>query len=210
MKVITICGLAGSGKGTIAKTFARKYGYEYADIGLIFRAIAHTSDTYRPFSYYWDGEKANIVYHGFTRDRDITKELLTEEVAKRTAKMASYGKNLDSMTKTAESILAGKRNLICDGRNAGTTIFPNARFKFYAFASIEVRAKRRWQDLISLGYEVEYQDVLRDMKNRDRIDSERVKGKAERPRGAIDLNTEELSVEQSVEVIFKAVNGERD
>ena len=198
-KVVTLCGLAGSGKGTIARMFANRYGWKYVDIGLIFRAIAYTSDTFREFSYLWEQGRARIVYHGWAGDKDITQDLQSEEIAQKAARMAAN--SLDQMIEIAERILAGKDNLICDGRNAGTTIFPNAKYKFYATASAEVRAKRRQKDLQALGYQAEYQDVLRDIKKRDRIDSERIRGKAEKPKDAIELDTERLSVEKSVELI---------
>ncbi len=204
-RVITICGLAGSGKGTIAKAFARKHGWKYIDIGLMFRAITYTSDTCNEFSYLWKEGESKIIYHDIGGDRDVTDILRTEKMGLRTARMTIGGFGV--MVEMIEKILKKEdTDLICDGRNAGIELFPKAEFKFCASATVEERARRRQKDLQRIGCLTTYENVLNEIKKRDWIDTNREKGKAKVPEGVVIIDTEQTSVEEAVQIISRKVS----
>jgi cytidylate kinase len=209
-KIITINGLAASGKGTIARTFAKKYGWRYVDMGIIFRAIAYAimvkkaktiKEAGMKIKYLWKDGKTEILLNG----KNILKDITTPTISMLTAKLSSDEGNLKEMSKIAEKIADIGTDFICDGRNAGTTIFPEANIKIFVYADIRTRAKRRQEDNEKLGFKMKLGDVLNLLVIRDRIDSERNYGKAEIPKEAVRLNTDALSPDESADLIWSFV-----
>lgn len=211
---ITINGLAGAGKGTIAKKFAQESKIQYVDIGLIFRLGAYAtskkglclsdlSDLIKrnEISYIWTGEKA-LVYWG---NKDITSFLLVQEITKETSVLSAITDSHNTLTAIANNILQLMGDVICDGRNAGTTILPFADYKFYATASVEVRAKRRLLQIIEQGLSDTYENVLKEIIERDRRDQERAIHPIVIPEHAIILHTDILSIQEAVAIIWNAI-----
>lgn len=209
-KIIAISGLAASGKGTIARAFAKKYGWRYVDIGLIFRAIVYAimikkANTIREagkkIEYRWKDGKTEVLLNG----KNILKDIITPTISMLTSKLSSDEKNLKEMSKIAEKIADQGTDFICDGRNAGTTIFSNADMKVFVRAELSTRAKRRQEDNEKLGFKMKVGEVMNLLKLRDQIDSERQFGKADKPKEAIEINTDVLSAEESADLIWSFV-----
>jgi cytidylate kinase len=214
---ITISGPAASGKGTIARRLATEATLEYVDLGLVFRLGAFALKTRRVndlvdllrlvqdgrVAYTWTENKATIIWGG----EDITNLLLTQEVAHKTSVLASDELQQEKLTKIANHILAAFEDVVCDGRNAGTTILPDADYKFFVTASLEERARRRYLDLLRLGENVSYEDVLGQVRERDRRDAERSSNPLIVPSGAIVLETDARSVDESVRFILEVIKG---
>lgn len=179
-KVVTICGLAASGKGTVAKGFAKLSGFKYYDLGLLFRFGAYlvskglVSDLSEVkegerFKYIWNGKESKIVFNG----NDIMKALLSPEIAMKTAELASTDEGFKALSRLAESVIPKDEDIVCDGRSAGITIFPNADFKFFTHASLPVRVMRRYEDMIKAGYNTTLEQVEKEIIARDVLDMKR-------------------------------------
>jgi len=212
---ITICGPAASGKGTIARRLAVETLIEYVDLGLVFRLGAFAIEAKRVASlgelldlvrngtvvYRWSESKASIIWQG----EDVTNQLLVQSVAHQTSVLASDELRQGELTEVANLVLAQFEDVVCDGRNAGTSILPNADYKFFITAKLEERAHRRHIDLLRLGENALYEEVLAQVRERDRRDAERSSNPLVVPDGAIVLETDARSVEESVRFILEAI-----
>lgn len=212
---ITLNGPACAGKGTIARALAQATGIHYIDLGLVFRLSAYAlytgtctniTDVQLLFSsqriqYVWDGRQAAILLDG----QDVTAALYAPEIAQATAQLSSVPANLQVLTQLANTLLEGRRDVICDGRSAGTIILPYADFKFYITADEQVRATRRYADLLQQNFHPSHEQVLYDIRERDRLDSQRAYDPLAVPEGAYTIDTGCLTVEESVQTIRRII-----
>jgi len=180
---IAIDGTAASGKGTLAKNLAKKYDFVHLDTGLLYRKVASELIVKKKHT------STNLVRYSFEiarnlNFRDLKKEnLRSEETAKIASLIATYPKLREILNlKQKEFVDNSKtkfRGCILDGRDIGTKILPNADFKFFIDASIEIRAKRRLLEKnISFLHENDEKcmlhSLIREMKERDKLDSSRI------------------------------------
>ncbi len=212
---IAVSGPAASGKGTIARRFAVEAGIEYIDLGLLFRLGAFALGSGKihslevlprlirdgSVSYLWNEEQAIITWHS----EDITSFLLSQEVARQTSVLASDSSQQKILTTVANLVLHTFEDVICDGRNAGTTILPNADYKFFVTARLEERARRRYLDILARGGVVSYEDILREINERDKRDAERATYPLIVPEGAVILETDARSVEASIRFMWDII-----
>ena len=185
------------------------------DAGLIFRGIAyaktqHASRHSSPFlvelldkylRYTWDDSEAHLALNG----EDITPALRSEEVASAASRLAENGQHLSTMEAMTHAVMAQFSHLVCDGRNAGTTLLPNAQFKFYVTADAEVRAMRRMHDLAKQNCATPYADVFYEITERDRRDRMRNSRPFVVPPNAIIIDTSTSSIENSVEKMMRVI-----
>ncbi len=179
---IAIDGTAASGKGTLAKKLAKKYGYVHLDTGLLYRKVA--SELIKKKKH----ASTNLAKYSFVIARNLNlielkkENLRSEETAKLASLIATYPKLREILNlKQKEFVEINKTKFhgcILDGRDIGTKILPNANFKFFIDACIEIRAKRRLLEKnISFLHENDekcmLQTLIREMKERDRLDSSR-------------------------------------
>ncbi len=212
---IAICGPAASGKGTISRKFAMEAGIGYVDLGLIFRfgafalttgeitSIDQLSNLVRSSEaiYSWNKGSAVIVL----RNVDVTALVLSQEVAQATSVLASDASAQRELTVAANLVVESFDDVVCDGRNAGITILQDADYKFFITASLEERARRRHLDVLRRGGIASYEEVLRSVKERDKRDSERAAHPLIIPAGAIVLETDTRSVEESILFIWETI-----
>ncbi|MBQ6570306.1 MAG: (d)CMP kinase, partial [Clostridia bacterium] len=182
---VAIDGPAGAGKSTIAKECAKRLGFIYTDTGALYRAIGlyvHSlgkdcSDVNDVIpclkfidlrlSYNDDGEQIVLL-----NLKDVSKDIRKPEISIAASQVSAIPQVRDFLLELQRSI-AAKDNVIMDGRDIGTVILPNAQIKIFLTASPEMRAKRRYDELIAKGQQVEYDDVLNDIIKRDEHDSNR-------------------------------------
>lgn len=212
---IAICGPAAAGKGTIARRFAVEAGIGYVDLGLIFRLGAFALATGRIThleelpSLIMSGNVVHIWTEGVAaihwQGEDLTVHLLSQEIAHQTSVLASDRGRQEALIEIANCVLRSCADVVCDGRNAGSTILPDADHKFFVTARLEERARRRHMDILRRGGSVTYEEVLREVEERDKRDAERIAYPLIIPDGAVILETDTRSVEESIRFMWDRI-----
>lgn len=205
--VIAIDGPAGAGKSTVAKLVAEKLGVSYLDTGSIYRAIAWLIDSKGIAA----GEEVSVkdALEGMTVSLDggrisINGTDVTDAI--RTTKIDKLVSAVSALKSVRESILAVQRaqaenGLVADGRDIGTVVLPDADLKIFLTASAEERAKRRCKERTARGEQADYDEIFRQVNERDRADISREISPLRPALGAVILDTTEMTLEEVVEVI---------
>ncbi len=180
VEIVTLDGPAGAGKTTLAKMTAQMLGIPYLDTGAMFRALAWLTaetdteaDIQRKladmrFSLHGSGEKSCLLLN----ERPLGAEIRTEETGLKASRLARYPFVREAL-KTAQRRIGMESSLVVEGRDMGTEVFPNARFKFYLSASPEVRAKRRFEQLRAMGEHADMEELTKTIAERDARDQNR-------------------------------------
>ena len=205
--LITIDGISGAGKGTLAKSLALELNYSLLDSGNLYRLVGliakrlETSNSEeiakelnsRKITMEFDNLKGlTEVFFGSER---VTEELRHEEVAMEASNFAKDSFIRNTLIKHQRDYYDSNKGLIADGRDMGTVIFPEARWKFFLTASIEERAKRRLRQLKEVGLEVNMPTLIDNIKVRDEQDKNRDISPAVPAEDALTIDTSNLSAE---------------
>jgi len=199
--IIAIDGPSGAGKSTIAKLVSKTINYEYIDTGAMYRALAYKAyKTNTPII----GEKIDKMLHEtkidynnnniFLDNEKVDEYIRNENISKIASDISSL-QNVRYKMVDLQRRIAIDKNVIFDGRDIGTNVFPNANYKFYITASIEKRAVRRYDELINKGINTTYDTVLQDIKLRDHNDSSRAIAPLKIAEDAIVIDTTNMSIE---------------
>ncbi len=209
MNLITIDGPAGSGKGTIAKQLSQELKLNYLDSGAIYRILGfHLKENNIPIEN--DAlvkeriQKAKIQFIEDTiylNDRDVTDAIRTESIAKMASLIAAKKTVRESILDLQRSFLK-KPGLVAEGRDMGTVVFPEAKYKFFLTATVEERASRRYKQLISKGFDVSIADLVVEIQERDFRDTNRTISPLVPAANAVIIDTTELSPSQVIEFIL--------
>ena len=209
MNLITIDGPAGSGKGTIAKQLSQELKLNYLDSGAIYRILGfHLKENNIPIEN--DAlvkeiiQKAKIQFTEDTiylNDRDVTDAIRTESIAKMASLIAAKKTVRESILDLQRSFLQ-KPGLVAEGRDMGTVVFPEAKYKFFLTATVEERASRRYKQLISKGFDVSIADLVVELQERDFRDINRTISPLVPAANAVIIDTTELSPSQVIEFII--------
>ena len=206
--LITIDGISGVGKGTLAKSLALELNYSLLDSGNLYRLVGliakrlETSNSEeiakelnsRKITMKFDNLKGRTeVFFGSER---VTEELRHEEVAMEASNFAKDSFIRNTLIKHQKDYFDSNKGLIADGRDMGTVIFPEARWKFFLIASIEERAKRRLRQLKEVGLEVNMPTLIDNIKVRDEQDKNRDISPAVPAEDALTIDTSNLSAEE--------------
>lgn len=213
---IAIDGPASSGKSTAAKNLARLLEIEYIDTGAMYRAVALKAlKNEIPLDDDEGIEKmladSEIDFEGgkiFLDGEDVSSMIRTLECSR----AASQVSKLPSCRRTLADLqrgIASRKSIVMDGRDIGTNVLPDAKFKFFMNASAEKRAERRCLELQEKGQEVSYDEVLRDIVDRDREDTTRKLNPLVRADDAVDINTDEIGIEETAEKMLSYIKAER-
>ncbi len=210
--VIAIDGPAGAGKSTISKLIAKNLGINYIDTGAMYRAI-----TYKCLKSGIDINDRQKVVDLCSRtevdfvDNSIYLDgvILGEEI--RTLEVSSKVSDVAKIPQVREFLLEkqreiGKRSdVILDGRDVGTHIFPDTKYKFFLNASAQERGRRRYQELVDKGQTVVLEDIIEDIKKRDYIDSTREVAPLVKADDAIEVDSTSMTIDQVVTYISDMV-----
>lgn len=217
-KIIAIDGPAGSGKGTLAKALSKKLGLVNIDTGATYRCVA--LKVLRNNIDIKDEEKIIDIAKNINIDllpngtvlldgEDVTKEIRSKEVTTIVSPISSITKVREIMVDIQRRIAEGK-DVVMEGRDITTVVFPNTKYKFYLDASLEERAKRRYEENKEKGIDMTYEEVLDNIKKRDYNDMHKEVGSLIRTEDQIYIDTTNLTVDQEVEIIEKIVKGDND
>ena len=193
---IAIDGPAAAGKGTISKAVAAHYGFAYLDTGLLYRAVGARvliGD---------DPIEAAKSLQPTDLDRD---DLRTAEVAQSASKVAVIAEVRAALVDFQRAFARRAGGAVLDGRDIGTVICPNADVKLYVTASAEVRAKRRFLELTGRGEATSFEEVLADVEARDDRDMNRAEAPLKPAKGALIIDTSDLSIEEALKVALTEI-----
>ena len=204
---IAIDGPAGAGKSTIARRLAKEMGYYYVDTGAIYRTVAYFLDLLGispkdidGVERYLDELTVNIEYdeegkqHMLMNGMDVTDDIRTPDISQKASLVSAHAIVRDMLLDMQRDV-AKKHNVIMDGRDIGTVVLPRATVKIFLTASAEVRAQRRTDELLAKGQKANYQQVLKDIQQRDYQDTHREIAPLKRAKDAVLLDTSELDIE---------------
>ena len=213
---VAIDGPAGAGKSTIAKLVAKEKGYIYVDTGAMYRGLAihfldkgiQPQETEKVIEACKDAEVTiayeDAVQHVYLNGKDISSRLRNEEVGN----MASVTSAIPEVRKKLLELqqnLAKTQNVIMDGRDIGTCVLPHADVKVYLTASVETRAKRRYQELQEKGEDCNLEEIAHDIEERDRRDMTREIAPLKQAEDAVLVDSTDMTPEQVVDAIIAVV-----
>ncbi|MBR4138641.1 MAG: (d)CMP kinase [Lachnospiraceae bacterium] len=214
---VAIDGPAGAGKSTIAKIVAKEKGFVYVDTGAMFRALAIYfirqgigADENEKISASLSGADVTIEYVGgeqqvLLNGENVTPFLRTEEVGNM-ASASSVNGDVRAKMKELQQKLAETTNVVMDGRDIGTVVLPNAQVKVYLTASVEVRAKRRYDELIAKGQEADLEKIKKDIEERDYRDMNRDIAPLRQAEDATLVDSSYLTIEESAATILSLID----
>ena len=210
--IIAIDGYSSSGKSTMARRLASKIAYRYIDSGAMYRSVTHyaldndliapdgTIDTpaliaalpdihidFRPMP---DGSQ-----HTMLNGRDVETEIRQLRVSDNVSPVSAIKEVRDALT-AMQRRFGVEKGIVMDGRDIGSTVFPDAELKIFVNASAETRAQRRFLEMTAKGDAVNYEDVLANVVRRDHIDETRAESPLRRADDAIDLDNSHMTLEQ--------------
>ena len=214
---VAIDGPAGAGKSTIAKAIAAKMGYVYVDTGAMYRAMALyflragiASNDEEKISSVVDDISVSIKYedgaqHVILNGEDVTGLIRTEEVGNMASASSVYAP-VRSKLVALQQELAKTTDVIMDGRDIGTVVLPNADVKIFLTASVECRAKRRFDELVAKGMEADFDKIAKDIEERDYRDSHREISPLKQAEDAILVDSSDMTIDEVVNTIIGYCN----
>lgn len=214
---VAIDGPAGAGKSTIARRLAGELGFRYVDTGAIYRTVAYFMDLWGVSPKDVDGVNRYIdeltigieyddegVQHMLMNGMDVTGDIRTPEISQKASLISAHAVVRDVLLDMQRN-MAEEYDVVMDGRDIGSVVLPKATVKIFLTASPEVRAKRRYQELLEKGQKASYAQVLKDVQQRDYQDTHRDIAPLKMCRDSVKVDTSEMDLEQSVAAIRKIV-----
>ena len=215
--VITIDGAAGVGKTSTAKEIAKRLGYQYFDTGAMYRAVtlffirenvdlSSKSEVVKSL----DSIKLNIDFSSesemqiFLDEDDISLKIRSQEVTSKVSAVSALKDVREMMVKIQRSFTANG-NFVVEGRDIGTVVFPDAKYKFYLQADYDIRAERRLADFEKLNEAKNINEIKEDLEKRDKYDSSRKLSPLKKPDNAIIIDTTLCTFEEQVYKILKHI-----
>lgn len=215
MKKITIAidGFSSCGKSTMAKDLAKEIGYIYIDSGAMYRAVTlyclenslFNSDgsvnseelekRINDISVSFCLNEATLKPETFLNGVNVESKIRTMEVSSRVSLVAALGFVREALVKLQQE-MGKSKGIVMDGRDIGTVVFPDAELKIFVTASAEIRAKRRYDELMAKGQEVSFDEILKNVEERDRIDQTRAVSPLRKADDAIVLDNSNMTVEE--------------
>jgi cytidylate kinase len=218
---IAIDGFSSTGKSTIAKELAKQLGYIYVDTGAMYRAVtlyamqkkmvgdsilnkeALSADIEKISLSFAFNEKLGFA-EMYLNDVLVEKEIRTLEVSKLVSKVSAISEVRKKLV-AEQQLMGANKGIVMDGRDIGTVVFPEAELKLFMTASPDKRAIRRYKELIERGDEVQYNEILENVVERDRLDSTRKDSPLVKAADAIEFDNSDMGLEEQFERIYSLV-----
>lgn len=209
---VAIDGPSGAGKSTIAKSVAKKLNIDYIDTGAMYRAVGYKMDREGiPFEEcdqlkaMLDATDIDFVSGDIILDGEIVNSLIrTSEVSQLASKCSALPMVREKLVEIQRG-MGARKSVIMDGRDICTNVLKDAEYKFFLTASAEERAERRHKELIEKGEEITFEEVLRDIENRDHNDMTRALNPLRKAEDATEIDSTGMNIEQVTEAILKEI-----
>ncbi len=214
-RIIAIDGPAGSGKSTTAKQVAKRLGFTYLDTGALYRALTLLA-LKNGIDIESEGELVNLLQQSkfqlqsqgdkiriWINGEEATEAIRSPEVSRAVSMVARHPAVRREMVQLQRR-LASQADVVVEGRDIGTVVFPEADLKIFLTASLEARAQRRLKELHEKGVEISLHELKRDIERRDAIDSQRETAPLKKAEDAIVIDTTELTIDEQVDKIVQA------
>jgi len=219
--MIAIDGYSSTGKSTLAKKLARKFGFIYIDTGAMYRAVSLFAlqngfiengllDKDRLISNL-DKIELNFKYNidlGFSEmylnGINVEKEIRSIKVSNVVSEVAAISEIREKLVKQQKN-MAMNKNIVMDGRDIGTVVFPKANIKIFMTASADKRAQRRFKEMIDNGVEISYNTVLENVNTRDLIDTTRKDSPLKKAEDAAEIDNSDLTADETFEKVYNYV-----
>jgi len=212
--IIAIDGPSASGKSTTAKGVAEKLGITHVDTGAMYRAVtlglklseispddeAGVCQYLSEIELYFDANN-KIHLNGI----DVSHEIRSGDISSRVSAVSAIPEVREKMV-IIQRRIAGEQNCVLEGRDIGTVVFPNAEFKFFLIADIDVRAKRRLIELEKMGETKSISELIEDIRRRDQLDSSRNHSPLIQADDAIPIDTSQLTINEQIKIIINHIN----
>ena len=221
--IVAIDGPSSSGKSTIAKLVAKHFNFTYIDSGSIYRAITYVAIKNNliktgnidvvslidllnncSISFSFNSNNQNVIK---IDDVSVENEIRTFEISNNVSLIAEKNEIRKYVLKIQKDI-SNNKSVVMDGRDIGSVVFPNADFKFFLDASIDVRALRRWNELKLTEKDLKFEEVKKDLLKRDNKDINRKFSPLRRAKDSILINSDRLDISEVVEYIIGIINKE--
>ncbi|MFY7810163.1 MAG: (d)CMP kinase [Flavobacterium sp.] len=220
--IIAIDGHSSTGKSSTAKELAKHLNYIYVDTGAMYRAVTYfafqkglVSDNHLDTQKLIE-ELSNVhlkfvtnevlgTSEMFLNNENVEKAIRTMEVSQLVSKIAAISEVRKKLVEQQQK-MGKNNNLIMDGRDIGTIVFPNADLKIFMTANAQIRAERRYQELLNSGQKITFEEVFKNIEDRDFIDSNREDSPLKKAEDAIVIDNSFLSKQEQFEMILKLVN----
>ena len=221
--VIAIDGYSSCGKSTMAKNLARQLGYVYVDTGAMYRAVTLYALRHQLFDADGEADAASLQQamsdirisfqfnaqtgkpDTYLNDELVEQEIRTMQVSERVSKIAALPFVRTALVAQQQRMGVDK-GIVMDGRDIGTVVFPHAELKIFVTASAEVRAQRRYDELQQKGMPARYDDILKNVQERDYIDSHREVSPLRKADDAIELDNSNLTVDEQQQWLLLQVD----
>ena len=211
--IIAFDGPAGSGKSTIAKIISEKLGITYLDTGAMYRAVTlyfleNNVDFNDENQVKINLEKIELEFINdklYLNNKDVSVQIREKNVNDNVSFVSAIRIVREKMVDLQRK-MSGKKSVVLDGRDIGTVVFPNADYKFYITASVDVRARRRYEEELEKGIgNLSFDEVKKSMENRDYIDSNREVTPLKKADDAIEIDTSDMSIDEVLEKILSYI-----
>lgn len=210
--IVAIDGYSSCGKSTIAKALAKYAGYTYVDTGAMYRATAlyaqraGLSDKLEKIIPLLDHLQIGFILttegqHVTLNGEDVESYIRTLEIGNLASQISTI-KEVRAFLVAQQQAMGNKKGIVMDGRDIGTVVFPNAELKLFLTASPEVRAERRFKELLAKGEEPVFEDVLRDTNDRDYRDTHRAESPLRQADDAVVVDNSNMTREEQMEYII--------
>ena len=217
---IAIDGPAGAGKSTMAKRLAKELGFMYVDTGAIYRTVAYFFDLWGVspkdidgITRYIDELNVAIEYdeegtqHMLMNGIDVTADIRTQDISQKASLVSAHAIVRDMLLDMQRDV-AKQYNVIMDGRDIGSVVLPKADVKIFLTASAEIRAQRRTEELLAKGQKAKYEQILKEIQQRDYQDTHREVAPLKMCRDSVKLDTSNLDIDQVI-AEMKAIIGKK-
>ena len=221
--VIAIDGYSSCGKSTMAKNLARQLGYVYVDTGAMYRAVTLYALRHQLFKADGEVDAASLQRampdirisfqvnkqtgkpDTYLNDELVEQEIRTMQVSEKVSKIAALPFVRTALV-TQQQRMGKDKGIVMDGRDIGTVVFPHAELKIFVTASAEVRAQRRYDELQQKGMPARYDDILKNVQERDYIDSHREVSPLRKADDAIELDNSNLTIDEQQQWLLQQVD----